>query len=147
MPDNPPAGFPRVTPYLFYEDPGAAVDWLVEAFGFKERFRMAGPDGKVNHAEVEVEGDSVVMMGYPGPDYQGPKKQGHVHVLVYIYVDDVDRHFARAQGAGATVLQEPADQGYGDRTYLVADPEGHQWNFAQHVRDVRPEEMTQQSAG
>ena len=95
MPDNPPAGFPRVTPYLFYEDPGAAVDWLVEAFGFKERFRMAGPDGKVNHAEVEVEGDSVVMMGYPGPDYQGPKKQGHVHVLVYIYVDDVDRHFAR----------------------------------------------------
>src|SRR5438105_13213078 len=92
MPDNPPAGFPRVTPYLFYEDPGAAVDWLVEAFGFKERFRMAGPDGKVNHAEVEVERDSAVMMGHPGPDYQGPKTHGHVHVVVYIYVDAVHCH-------------------------------------------------------
>src|SRR2546423_1480798 len=82
-----PAGFPGGTAYPFYEEPGAAVDWLVEAFGFKERFRMAGPDGKVNHAEVEVERDSVVMMGHPGADYQGPKKHGHVHVLVYIYVD------------------------------------------------------------
>ena len=77
MPDNPPAGFPRVTPYLFYEDAGAALDWLVKAFGFGERMRMTGPDGKVNHAEVDVAGDSVVMMGSPGSDYQSPQRHGH----------------------------------------------------------------------
>ena len=119
----------------------------MKAFGFGERMRMTGPDGKVNHAEVDVAGDSVVMMGSPGSDYQSPQRHGHVGALVYIYVDDVDGHFARAKGAGATVLQEPADQFFGDRTYVVADPEGQQWNFAQHVRDVSPEEMAQQPHG
>ena len=141
MANNPPAGFPRVTPYLFYEEPGAAVDWLVEAFGFKERFRMAGPDGKVNHAEVEVERDSVVMMGHPGPDYQGPKRIGNRTQLTYVYVDDVDKHYETARAAGAQILSEPTDQFYGDRTYGAEDPEGHHWSFAQHVRDVAPEDM------
>ena len=61
--------------------------------------------------------------------------------LVYVYVDDVDKHFATAKAAGAGVLSEPADQFYGDRTYSAEDPEGHQWSFAQHVRDVAPEDM------
>jgi uncharacterized glyoxalase superfamily protein PhnB len=28
----------------------------------------------------------------------------------------------------------------GDRTYQAADPEGHQWIFAQHVREVELDE-------
>ena len=58
-----------------------------------------------------------------------------------MYVDDVDAHFKRAKAAGATILEEPADQFYGDRRYGVEDPEGHQWFFATHVRDVAPEDM------
>jgi len=61
--------------------------------------------------------------------------------LVYVYVDDVDKHFAVAKAAGAHILSEPADQFYGDRAYGAEDPEGHQWSFAQHVRDVAPEDM------
>jgi uncharacterized glyoxalase superfamily protein PhnB len=129
-----------VTPYLLYEDAGAAVDWLCKAFGFEEKVRMNDDAGKVNHAEVGVV-DSVVMLGHPGPDYQSPATHGHPSQAVYIYVDGIDAHFERAKAAGATVLQEPADQFFGDRTYMVADPEGHQWNFAEHVRDVPPEEM------
>jgi uncharacterized glyoxalase superfamily protein PhnB len=59
----------------------------------------------------------------------------------FVYVDDVDKHFAQAKEAGAKILQEPKDQFCGDRTYGTEDPEGHQWYFAQHVRDVTPEEM------
>jgi len=40
-------------------------------------------------------------------------------------------------------VREPEDQPYGDRTYGTEDPEGHQWSFAQHVRDVAPENMPQ----
>ena len=140
MPANPPEGFPRITPYLLYEDCEAALEFLAKAFGFTEDLRVPGPDGKVTHAEMRLE-DGVIMMGHPGPDYQNPNRHGHVNATVYVYVDDVDKHFAVAKAAGAHILSEPADQFYGDRTYGAVDPEGHQWSFAQHVRDVAPEDM------
>lgn len=140
MVQNPPEGSPRITPYLLYEDVDAAIDWLVAAFGFTEHVRMKGSDGKANHAEVRL-GDGVVMMGNPGPGYQNPRRRGGATQLVFVYVDDVDRHFEGAKAAGARILQEPADQFYGDRTYGAEDPEGHQWSFAQHIRDVAPEDM------
>jgi uncharacterized glyoxalase superfamily protein PhnB len=140
MTQNPPEGFPQISPYLLYEDVDAALDWLVAAFGFTETVRMAGPDGKANHAEMTL-GTGVVMMGHPGPDYRNPTHRGGVTQEVYVYVDDVDAHCARATAKGAVILRDLADQFYGDRTYAAADPEGHQWSFAQHVRDVAPEDM------
>lgn len=128
-----------VTPYLAYEDADAAIDWLRTAFGFRERLRYAGEDGRVSHAELETGGESV-MVGAPGGDYQSPSRSGHVHVYVHVYVDDVDAHYARAKKAGATIVSEPEDQPYGDRRYHAADLEGHQWFFAQHLREVTPEE-------
>jgi PhnB protein len=140
MPANPPENMPRITPYLYYEDVANALTWLAGAFGFKERMRMPGPDGSIMHAEMELS-DGVVMMGRPGPDYSNPKHVGHTTQGLYIFVDDVDKHFQRAKQAGATILNEPEDQFYGDRRYTAEDPEGHQWFFAQHVRDVAPEDM------
>ena len=140
MPENPPAGFPQITPYLLYEDVDTTVEWLIDTFGFAEQVRMKGPNGKTNHAEIKL-GDGVVMMGNPGPDYQNPKHRGGATQLVYVYVDDIDKHYEVARAKGASILQEPADQFYGDRTYGAEDPEGHQWSFAQHVRDVAPEDM------
>lgn len=140
MVDNPPKDMPRVTPYLLYGDVAAALDWLSRAFGFRERMRMPGPDGTVSHAEMEL-ADGVVMMGDPGAAYQNPKAVGHVTQMVHVYVDDVDAHFATAKAAGATIVAEPTDQFYGDRNYRAEDLEGHQWAFAQRVRDVPPEEF------
>jgi len=143
MVKNPPDGMPRVTPYLYYEDVDAALDWLARAFGFRERVRMPGPDGKAAHAEMEVGSGGLVMLGRPGPAYRNPKRLGQPTQNVYVYVDGVDEHCRRAKAAGAAVLQEPADQFYGDRRYGVTDPEGHEWYFAEHVRDVSPEEIKQ----
>ena len=137
MPENPS---PTVAPYLLYEDATAALEWLIDAFGAEERMRIPDATGAVTHAEVMI-GDGQIMLGAPGGDYQSPAHSGHVHVQVYAYVDDVDSHFERARAAGATILEEPSDQFYGDRRYGVADLEGHHWYFATHVRDVSPEEM------
>ena len=60
---------------------------------------------------------------------------------VILMVDNVDKHCLRAKKAGAMILDEPADQFYGDRRYSAADPEGHHWYFAQHLRDVPVKEM------
>jgi PhnB protein len=135
--ENPPAGMARITPYLLYEDVDGAVAFLTGAFGFRQRVRIPGPEGKTVHAEITLE-DGVVMMGYSGPDYRSPKSRGGVTQEVYVYVDDVDAHCAAAQAYGAEVIRPLADQFYGDRTYAAADPEGHQWSFAQHVRAMDP---------
>jgi PhnB protein len=140
MDQNPPAGFPRITPYLLYKDVDRAVDFLVGSFGFTDRCRMAGSDGRSVHAENQF-GDGVVMMGNPGVEYRNPKQLGSATGIVFVYVDDVRHHHDAAKAAGAKVVCPPADQFYGDRTYAAEDPEGHQWAFARHVRDVPPENM------
>ena len=139
MVQSPPADMPRITPYLFYEDVAAALDWLTRTFGFRERMRMPDQEGTVTHAEMEL-ADGVIMMGHPD-DYQNPKRHGHVNGIVYVFVDDVDTHFKHAKEAGATIVAELEDQFYGDRRYSAEDLEGHRWDFATRVRDVAPEEM------
>lgn len=103
------------------------IEWLTNAFGFRERFKEVRQDGSLGRVEMEL-GDAVIMMGDP-PGYKNPKHLGQVSVGMYVYVDDVDAHDARAQGAGADVEGKPVDQPYGVRSYGVLDPEGHQWWF------------------
>ncbi len=142
MPQNPPEDTPRITPYLFYEDVPAALQWLADTFGFSERLRINGPDGSITHAEMQL-ADGMIMLGRPGDDYKSPKRLGQPTQSLYVYVDDVDKHFQHASEAGAKILQQLQDQPYGDRTYGAEDPEGHQWYFGQHVRDVSLEEVQQ----
>ena len=101
---------------------------------------VTGPDGAIMHAEMEY-ADGVIMLGRPGTDYKSPKRIGRNTQSLYVYVDDVDKHFQHSKASGAKVFEDPADQFYGDRRYGAEDPEGHQWYFATHVRDPSPEEM------
>ncbi len=142
MAQNPPVGMQRVIPYLVYADAPAALEFLGKAFGFEERMRMPRPDGGIMHAEVGYQGN-VVMLGTVVDEmgHASPRDLPARHGLIVCYVDDVDAHYAQAKAAGATILAEPEDQFYGDRTYRAEDPEGHQWSFHTHVRDVAPEDM------
>ena len=142
MAKGAPAGYPRINPYLYYEDVAGALEWLQKAFGFTEKVRMDMPDGSIAHAEIELDG-GVIMLGRPSDDYRNPKNAGAVTQSLYVYVEDVDAHFAQAKAAGAEIISEPADQFYGDRNYNVADPEGHQWSFGTNVRTPTPEEMAE----
>ena len=126
---NPPDGYPRISPYLNYEDTGAMIAWLTQAFGMADRHSLMNADGQVRHAEMTLE-DSIVMMGSPGGSFRNPKNLGQVTSSLYIYIDGVDEHCAKARAAGAEIIEEPNDQPYGDRRYGACDPEGHHWFFA-----------------
>lgn len=124
-----------ITPYLYYKDVGAALKFLRRAFGFRSYgVKMLGPDGEINHAAMQL-GDDLIMMGRPPAGYRNPKQLGQATQSLYINVENVDKHFARAKKAGAIVLEEPADTEYGHRRYGVTDPEGHEWYFA-HETDL-----------
>jgi uncharacterized glyoxalase superfamily protein PhnB len=151
MATTSPADLPRIIPMIAYEEAAAALDWLAAAFGFRERMRFEGPDGRISHAEMEF-GDGVIMLSSPTPEYQGPRRHRDTceparvwssvpYVIdgLLVYVDDVDKHFQQAKEAGAPILSEPRDQTYGDRVYRAEDLEGHRWMFATHIRDVAPE--------
>jgi uncharacterized glyoxalase superfamily protein PhnB len=133
----------RAVPFLSYQDVGAAVEWLTNAFGFRERGdRYTDDDGTVTHAELELDG-ALVMLGWPGPAYRSPRAHAaeceqarkwleppNVVDGVLVYVDDVEDHCERARAAGATILREPVDEPYG-KLYSAADIEGHRWMFMQ----------------
>jgi PhnB protein len=119
-----------ITPYLLYEDVEGALKFLSKAFGFKKSGPSFSKDGKTLHAEMQL-GNDQILMGHPGPTYKNPKHLGHVTQNLLVHIDNVDRHYARARKAGAVILEEPADQAYGDRRYGAEDPEGHRWFFAQ----------------
>ena len=134
---NPPDGYPRIAPYLLYEDPPAALEWLARAFGFRERFRHEF-EGLINHAEMEYEGE-VIMLACPGRDYRSPRRLGGATTLTHIYVDDLYAHYARAKEAGAEIRAEPTEKPYGTIQYSAIDPEGHLWLFSEQVREPDPE--------
>jgi PhnB protein len=142
MTDPIPQDYPRITPYLYVDGGAAAIDFYTAVLGAKERMRMAGPDGKLGHAELQL-GDSVIMLADEHPDMgaRSPKTIGGTPMSLHTYVEDVDAVFAAALDAGATQLRAVENQFYGDRSGSFEDPFGHHWNVATHVEDVSPDEM------
>lgn len=142
-----PDGYHSVTPYLIVGDGARAIDFYKQAFGATELFRMAGPDGKIGHAEIKI-GDSHVMLAdeHPQMNARSPQSFGGSPVSLMLYVEDVDATVGRAVEAGAQLTRPVADQFYGDRTGGVTDPFGHAWYVATHVEDVPPEELQKRAA-
>ena len=140
---HPASPRPAFIPALAYKDNRAALDWLQKAFGFEISEILTDAQGKIVHAEMS-HGDGVVMIGGEWADWTrspaslGGKNTQRIHVRIE---RGIDEHCARARQAGAKIVMEPADQFYGDRTYLAADLEGHHWTFSQAVREVSREEM------
>ena len=137
-----PDGYHSVTPYLIVDGAARAIGFYQKAFGAEEMVRMPGPDGRIGHAELRL-GSSVIMLAdeNPGANARGPGSVGGTPVMLMLYVEDVDRVFARAVAEGATVERPLANQFYGDRTGGIVDPFGHRWYLATHVEDVSHEEM------
>ena len=131
-----------IVPALSYDDAPAMIEFLCNAFGFEERFRLDMPDGSIGHASL-CYGDSEVTLAsaYPEGGLGGPSDLPHLHASVMVYVDDVDAHHTHAVSAGAEILEPPADQFYGDRTYRARDPEGGNWWFHQELEAIDADEL------
>lgn len=128
-----PEGYHTLTPFLNLKGADKAIEFFKRAFGATERGRMAGPDGAIMHAEIQI-GDSIVMLSEAAMRPPMPAS-------LFIYVPDADAAFARAVAAGAAVVMPLADQFWGDRFGTVSDAYGNTWSIATHIEDVPPEEM------
>ncbi|MCK6592643.1 MAG: VOC family protein [Polyangiaceae bacterium] len=139
-----PAGWPRISSALYYQDAAKAIDWLCKTFGFEVRLKIE-EEGRIVHSELTF-GDGLVMVGSsadPRPNAghrKSPREVGGANTQnMMVFVDDVDAHCEHARAAGATIISEPKTSDYGeeywtDRTYEVEDLEGHRWWFVQRMR-------------
>lgn len=125
-----------VFPTLRYRDAPAMIDWLKRAFGLAEHVVYRGEDGTVAHAELTW-GSGMIMCGSARDDWFArlvgtPESLGGTTQCIYLAVEDVDAHCARARAEGAEILSPPRDTDYGSRDYICRDPEGHVWCFGRY---------------
>jgi PhnB protein len=135
-------GVSPVSPHLVVAGAAQAIDFYKKAFGAKELMKFEGPNGKVMHACVSLNG-STVMLVDEMPEWKvlGPKGLGGTPVTIHLMVEDVDTVANQAIAAGAKVIMPVADQFWGDRYGIVEDPFGHRWSVATTVRVMTEDEL------
>ncbi|MDG4831963.1 VOC family protein [Solwaraspora sp. WMMD1047] len=114
-----------IYPIFTYSDARAAIDWLTRAFGFQVHQVHDAPDGSVAHAELIYDTGMIMIGRGTGPDPLPAPDQWSV----YVAVDDIEAHHARAKAAGAEIVQDLRDTDYGSRDYSARDLEGYVWSF------------------
>jgi uncharacterized glyoxalase superfamily protein PhnB len=122
----------RIIPALRYRNAAAAIDWLCAVFGFSKKMVVPGEGGRVAHAELTL-GDGMIMLGDVETEYGrlvvAPSYGESVTQGIYVVVDNVDAHYARAKAANAEIVIDIKTQDYGGRDYTARDLEGHVWTF------------------
>ncbi len=101
-----PDGYHTITPYLSIKGAVGAIDFYKKAFGATEVMRVAQPDGRVGHAELQL-GDSRIMLADESPerDFRSPPSIGGSPVHLHMYVANVDAVVSRAVAAGAKIVR------------------------------------------
>jgi uncharacterized glyoxalase superfamily protein PhnB len=101
-----------ILPELGYEDVAAAVRWLCDRFGFKERLRIG------DHRAQLVLGEGAVIV----TKRAAGALVGRTHAVL------------------VRIVREPETHPYGERQYTAEDFGGHVWTFSGTVADVDPQE-------
>jgi uncharacterized glyoxalase superfamily protein PhnB len=123
--------FSGITPYLYYDDAGAMMEWLARVFAFEQMPRYVDKNGRVREGGVRAGAAEIWFTGAEKPGYWQARGRGDLR-LTLIWVEDVDAHHAHVVAQGVTA-DPPKDQTYGVRSYTVTDPEGYKWSFMQRL--------------
>lgn len=121
-----------VHPYLLYKDLHSASQFLATAFGFREVEVPASPHGHTNHSHIEMQLDEGFRVRMTGADHE-LRHDDEPPMQLQIAVKDIDGHYERAVAAGARIVTALTDRQYGDREYVVDDPEGQRWSFIERA--------------
>ena len=129
-----------VNPYLTVGDVSGLVEFLQRAFDGAIVRQIKQPDGRIEHAEVQV-GNSLLMIGPSHVESLARSHDEHRPGTFYVFAADVDAVYRRAMICGASAWQAPADTFYGDRVAAVTDTNGNVWWIATRARPLGAEEL------
>jgi uncharacterized glyoxalase superfamily protein PhnB len=134
-----PDGYQSVIPYLHVNGAIKLIAFMKEVFDAKEIAVYLRPDRTIGHAALRI-GDSVLELADGGEQWPA------MPCALQVYVPDADAAYHRALKSGASSLQEPASQFYGDRVAGVRDICGNNWYIATQVEVVSREEVDKRIA-
>jgi uncharacterized glyoxalase superfamily protein PhnB/uncharacterized protein YndB with AHSA1/START domain len=128
----------RLSLGVYYERPAAAARWLADAFGFRPADDLpTGPDplpeGDHGHPWIEFRIGNSLLNVFKLDGGRTGEVRTHVP---WVYVDDLDAHYAHAKGNGADIVEEIHPYP-GSSVYVVDDLEGNRWTFSQARRTMR----------
>ena len=130
-----------VIPRLFCRDPAAELDFCTTVFDAQVLGQRPGQDGKLVHALLTI-GPAMVMIDaeWPTLPTRAPSADGSSPVVIFVYVEDVDRTIERAVARGARILVPVENQFWGDRIGWIVDPAGHVWTIATRMEETTAKE-------
>jgi PhnB protein len=132
----------KVIPYLHVKNAAGAIEFYQKAFGAVETLRLAEPDGRIGHAEIQIDGARIMLADeFPEHGILGPQSLGGTSVGIHLTVPDVDALAERAVAAGAKLARPIKDEFYGERGGKLEDPFGHVWHVMTPIEEVSAEEM------
>src|SRR2546423_14369791 len=133
-----------VMPMLVCRDVAAEIDFCKTTFGAVELGSRPGQDGSVVHALMTIGGAMIMIEAeWPTLASRAPQPDGSSPVVIYVYVEDVDKVIERAVAAGAKVLLPPKNQFWGDRTGRIIDPSGHVLTISTRIEETSSAEREQ----
>jgi lactoylglutathione lyase len=113
--------FREMFPILTVRDLAKSPAFYRDVLGGEVTYRFP-PEGEGDAVYVNVRvADAQLGLGVD-PESTGPGTQA---MELCAYTDDCDAAVIRLRAAGTTVLEEPADQPWGERMARVADPDGY----------------------
>ncbi len=147
-----PGGIPEsssvVIPRLVCREPIRAIEFCSSVFDAVELGRRGGSDGQVVHALMTI-GPAMIMIEseWPTLPSRAPAPDGSSPVVIFVYVDDVDRTVNRGLAHGARILVPAQDQFWGDRVAWLMDPESHVWTIASRIEETSEQQRSDRWAG
>lgn len=124
-------GVHSLSPHLVCRDARKAIDFYKTALGATELMVLPGPDGKIMHACLSINGSSVMLVDEMiGCGATSPQHLGGTPVTLHLIVDNAEAAAQRAVAAGAQLVMPVAEQFWGDRYGIVEDPFGHRWSLS-----------------
>jgi PhnB protein len=132
-----------IIPRLICADVASEIDFCVRTFDAVELNRRPGPDGSAAHALIKIDAGMIMIEAvWPTLTSRAPKPDGSSPVVIFVYVEDVDRTVERATINGAQVLVPLQNQFWGDRIAWIMDPAGHVWTVASRIEETTAQERT-----
>jgi lactoylglutathione lyase len=112
--------FTSMFPIITTRDLGAVLGFYRDLLDAKVSYEFPGPDGEPGYVGLEL-GSSHLGVGRD-PDEAGRPTE---RFCLWVYADDCDAAVERLRGGGATIVEEPVDQPWGERVARVLDPDGN----------------------
>jgi lactoylglutathione lyase len=107
-------------PIIATRDLRGLLGFYRDLLAFTVTYEFTGPDGEPGYVGLEL-GPSHLGLARDPELADGPSAR----FSLWLYVDDCDATVERLRAAGVRVVEEPADQPWGERIARVLDPDGN----------------------